>query len=274
VPIIIPILVFLPYAVVRLYGRSVQLSHLVDSLSQGTRDLEVMTRLLDGPMAPFVGEPAEDVQSLEEPDFKAFEILQDSRILDMRNWNPAGTAKDDADSLVYGYRRVKFLKRPDISGNNVFRMDALATHTKSQVRFPRQDLQPKLRKCTIASMIPGEKMARWEVSADISELPAGEMVDLAYEHISPGQFLRRGATSTSVHYDIQADTAEVTRWFLLPRGKEYKNFRVVRWERGKPEKVEPVKIVNEYLAEDYTILAYKLLSVKGGYTHEVTWFYK
>jgi hypothetical protein len=78
----------------------------------------------------------------------------------------------------------------------------------------------------------------------------------------------------AIQYPIQADTAEVTRWFLLPRGKEYRSFRVIRWERGKPEKIEPVKIVNEYLANDSTILAFKLLSVKGGYTHEVTWFYK
>ena len=38
--------------------------------------------------------------------------------------------------------------------------------------------------------------------------------------------------------------------------------------------MEPVKVVTEYLAEDSTILAYKLLSVKAGYTYEVTWFYK
>lgn len=32
----------------------------------------------------------------------------------------------------------------------------------------------------------------------------------------------------------------------------------------------PVQIVTKYLAEDSTILAYKLLSVDGGYTYEVT----
>ena len=273
VPIIIPILVLLPYAVVKSYERSAQLNHLVDSLAQGIRDRDVMSRLLEGPMVGWVGEPAEEVHGLDEPDFKGFEILQDSRILDMRAWDPTAAAKDD-DSLVYGYRRVKILKKPDVPGNNLFRMDALATHVKTQLRFPPQDLQPKLRMCNITSALPGEKMVRWEVSADLSQVPAGDFVDLAYEHISPGQFLRHGAHSTSISYEIHADTAEVTRWFLLPRGKEYRSFRVVRWERGKPEKVEPVKIVNEYLADDSTILAYKLLSVKAGYTHEVTWLYK
>ena len=89
-----------------------------------------------------------------------------------------------------------------------------------------------------------------------------------------GEFLLRGAASTSITFQNQADTAEVTRWFLLPRGKEYRSFRILRWETGKLEKVEHVKVVNEYLADDSTILAYKLISVKAGYSYEITWFYK
>jgi hypothetical protein len=65
---------------------------------------------------------------------------------------------------------------------------------------------------------------------------------------------------------MQADTAEVIRWFLMPRGKEYKDFRILRYPAGKPEKAEKVKVVTEYLAEDFTILAYKLMSTKAGYT--------
>ena len=73
---------------------------------------------------------------------------------------------------------------------------------------------------------------------------------------------------------MNAETAEVTRWLLLLKGREYRNFRIVRYKTKTPDKVEAVKIVTEYLAEDYTILAYKLLSVNAGYTYEVTWFYK
>jgi len=66
----------------------------------------------------------------------------------------------------------------------------------------------------------------------------------------------------------------VTRWILIPKGREYRSFRVARYKTEEPDKLEPVRIVTEYLAEDYTILAYKLLSVKAGYTYEVTWYYK
>lgn len=50
--------------------------------------------------------------------------------------------------------------------------------------------------------------------------------------------------------------------------------RILRHETDKPATAEVVKGITEYLAEDSTILAFKLGSVKAGYTYEVTWFYK
>src|SRR5262249_37784779 len=99
-------------------------------------------------------------------------------------------------------------------------------------------------------------------------------VDLIYEHISPGEFLEHRDGSTTLRVAAHADTAEVTRWLLLPEGSEYHKYRIIRYETEKPQKVEAVQVVNDYLADDFTILAYKLLSVKGGYTYELTWFYK
>jgi hypothetical protein len=32
--------------------------------------------------------------------------------------------------------------------------------------------------------------------------------------------------------------------------------------------------VTEYLADDFSILAFKLVGLKHGYTYEVTWYYK
>jgi hypothetical protein len=63
-------------------------------------------------------------------------------------------------------------------------------------------------------------------------------------------------------------------WVLMPRGREYQDFRIRRHETGKPEKAEAVHVVTEYLAKDYTILAFKLLALKPGWTYEVNWVYK
>jgi hypothetical protein len=274
VPIIIPILVLMPYFVVKSYQRSHRLSQLVESLSQGSRDLEVMTRLLEEPVPPFSGVKAEEVRDLGKFDFAGFEVLQDSRILDLRNWNPTAAGKRDTTSLVYGYRRLKVVKREENPGNNLFRIDVLASHPNTQVRFPQQELPATLRMSPIETKNPEEKRTRFQATWDFEDLPPGEYVDLIYEHSSPAVFLQRGERSTSIAIHMQADTAEVTRWFLMPQGKEYKNFRITRYQEGKPGTVEAVKVVTEYLADDSTILAYKLMSCKGGYTYEVTWYYK
>jgi predicted acylesterase/phospholipase RssA len=274
VPILVPILVLLPYVVFKFYHHTHQVSRLIDSLTQGSPDLEVMTRLLEGPTKPWVGEPAEEVSKPEECSFAGFEVLQDSRILDMRAWNPAAAGRQDATSLVYGYRRLKVLKRHDNAGNNLFRIDVLATSPKTQVRFPEQQLQAQLRMSNLESTAPGEKRTRWQATWNFEKVPAGEYVDLIYEHISPAVFLQRGERSTSIAINMQVDTAEVTRWFLMPEGKEYKSFHILRYKVGKPETSEFVKPVTGYLADDSTIIAYKLLSADAGYTYEVTWSYK
>jgi predicted acylesterase/phospholipase RssA len=274
VPILVPILVVLPYVVAKSYQRSHRISQLIDSLSQGSRDLDVMSQLLEGPIKPWIGEPPEEVRDVGELDFTGFEVLQDSRIIDMRTWNPTSSGKLDVTSEVYGYRRLKVVKLPDNVKNNLFRVDVLATHAKTQVRFPEQRLRPKLRMSPLESDVSGEKQSLFQASWDFEKVPPGEYVDLIYEHYSPAVFLHRGDGSTSVAIDMQVDTAEVTRWFLMPAGKEYKNYRILRYKTGKPETVEAIKFVTEFLAEDYTILAYKLMSCKAGYTYEVIWYYK
>jgi hypothetical protein len=86
-----------------------------------------------------------------------------------------------------------------------------------------------------------------------------------------GQYLQRCGDGTVLVFPIYADTAELTAWTLMPEGKEYQSFHVVRYETAKPENAETVKVVTEYLAEEFTIIAFKLLSLNSGYTYEVTW---
>jgi hypothetical protein len=233
-----------------------------------------MSHLLEGPIEPWIGEPAEEVPHLDEPDLTGFETLQDSRLLDLRKWTPTASGEGASGPLVYGYRRLKLFKQPENTRNNLFRMRLLPISPLTQVRFPPQQLQPRLRMSKVEGAVPGARECRWEASVDFRRVPAGDYVDLIYEHLSPGMFLRHGAGWATVSAEIRAKTAELTRWILLPEGKAYRSFRIIRCATGKPETAEDVEIVTEYLAEDNTILAYKLLSLEPGYTYEVTWYYE
>ena len=50
VPILVPLLIAVPYLVAKSYQRSHRINQIVESLAQGSRDLELKTRLLEGPV--------------------------------------------------------------------------------------------------------------------------------------------------------------------------------------------------------------------------------
>jgi predicted acylesterase/phospholipase RssA len=274
VPIIVPILFLLPYFVAKTYERSRRVHQIVESLAQGSRDLEQMTRLMDGPVAPWIGvKNIEELPNQAKPDLTGFQILQDLRILDLRQWVPPAERNERTDSFLYGYRRLKVLKKPGNTTNNNFRVSVLALSPDTQIRFPGQQLLPKLYSRNRENSLRGEKLVHWEVGADFVKVPPGEPVDIIYEHLSPGLFVREGAGSSTLAFDVEAETVELSRWLLLPLGRQYRTFQLIRYPIGKPEVTENVKVTTQYLADDSTILAFKLLSLEAGYTYELTWLY-
>jgi hypothetical protein len=263
------LLILLPYLAVRSYLTSKRVNRLAESLAHGNPDIDILSRLMAGPVEPFKGESSEEVRSVEPPNYKGFSVLQDSQILDLRRWNSS-----DSTSLVYGYRHLKVLKNPDNTENDVFRMVALATHPEAQFRFPPSQYHPRLRRVCAEDPNPREASCRLEVSIDLSKVPNGQVVDLIYEHYSRGDFLQGGEHCATVAFSSEVDAPEVIRWFLLPTGKEYRSYQIISYETGKPRTAEVVKGLADYMADDPSIIAFKMASVKAGYTFEVTWIYK
>ena len=270
---LVVLLLLAPFLMLESYQSSQRVARFVESISHGSPDFDVMSQLVRGPMKPFKGERPEDVLNLVPPDYKGFNVLQDGCIIDLRLWIPTGAGKNESNSLVYGYRHLKFQKAEN-SGNDVLRVITLVSDPDSQYRFPSQRFQPKLKRAIEQNPTTPEKSARFEVSVDLSKTPTGQIVDVIYEHNSPGAFVQPGEVSTTIVIRSDFDVAEVTRWFLMPRGREYRSFQILRYETGKPGTAEVVKGITEYLADDSSIIAFKMASVKAGYTFEVTWFYK
>ena len=269
VPLLLSLLILLPYLTVQSFLTSKRVDRLVESLARSNPDIDILSKLMAGPVEPFKGEPSEEVRSIEPPNYKGFSILQDSRILDLRPWNPS-----DSTSLVYGYRHLRVLKNSDNTGTDVFRMVEVTTHPDAQFRFRPSQYQPRLRRGCVENSETREVSCRFEVGIDLSKVPNGQVVDLIYEHYSRGTFLQGGDHSTTVAFSPEADAPEMTRWFLLPKGREYRSYQIVRYKTGEPRTAEVVMGLTDYMPDDPRIIAFKLASVKAGYTFEVTWFYK
>jgi hypothetical protein len=100
------------------------------------------------------------------------------------------------------------------------------------------------------------------------------LVEILEEHLSPGDFVRDNGASATLTFEPAATTAELTRWILMPEGRDYRSHKLVRYKKGKPETMEAFKFATEYLAENHSILAFKLLALDPGYVYELTWYYK
>jgi hypothetical protein len=269
VPLLFLLLVLLPYLLVRSYLTSNRVNRLVESLAQSSPAIDILSQLMAGPIKPFKGEPFEEVQSIEPPNYQGFTILQDSSILDLRPWNSS-----DPTSLVYGARSLKLLRNSGDTQNDVFRVVALTTDSEAQFRFPPSQYQPRLRRMSTENSSTQRASGLFEVNVDLSKLPNGQVVDVIYECYSRGVFLRRGKNSTTVAFPSEMDTPELTRWILLPKGEEYRSYQIVRYETGNPGSAEAVKGLTEYMVDDPRIIAFKMAMVKAGYTFEVTWLHE
>jgi predicted acylesterase/phospholipase RssA len=273
-PIVIMLTISLPYFAYKAYQHSYNVNQLMESLAQGSPDLDYMSKLLDSPMKPWTGEQAEEVGEMDEPDLRGFQILQDSHILDLRKWNPDNSDKTSAKSYLYGFRRLKVWKLRKETGNNLFRIRLLGTNPSTQVRFPAQELQPKLLVHHEESGSAGTKHYRFEMGVNCEKVVPGDLVEILEEHLSPGDFVHDNGSSATLTFEPQGKTAELTRWILMPEGREYKSHRLLRYEKGKPETGEVFKPATEYLATNHRILTFKLLAMEPGYVYELTWYYK
>jgi hypothetical protein len=269
VPIIVPILVLAPYFATKYYQHSQRISEIVQSLAEDSHDLEQMTRLLDRTPEDFVGETALNLAPNDKADPASFTILQGLRIVDLRRWKPVG---GDNKSTVYTYHRMKVRKDSELH-SATFRIGILAISPMTQVRFPPQQLKPTLYS-KIVTEGGSDDMRQFEVGADFRKVPENEAVDVIYEHLSLGAFLRSSKDSTSLTYDVEVETIEQSWWLLMPAGEEYRSFQLVKYPTAKPEAVEVVRPVTEFRSNDFKILAFKLLGLKAGNTYEITWFYR
>ena len=149
-----------------------------------------MTRLLEGPVKPWIGEHAEEVASLDKPDYKGFMILQDSRIIDLRGWKPAADRRQRTRLRGLWLSATSRSSSSSRTRQPSLRIELLTTSPEAQVRFPPQQLKPKLLGCSLANTPRGEKQVSWEATVDFQKVPDGESLDIIYEHLSPGEFLR------------------------------------------------------------------------------------
>jgi hypothetical protein len=102
VPILVPLLLLLPYFSYHYYKHMVRLNTLALSFAQGSPDLGRLGDLLDeGTPKPWTGVKVEESRNMSAPDLSGYKILSDSRIADLRAWKPGGRRQNEFVQNLY-----------------------------------------------------------------------------------------------------------------------------------------------------------------------------
>ena len=108
----------------------------------------------------------------------------------------------------------------------------------------------------------------YEVAFNLSKVPPHETVDLPIEFMSSEP--ARGAADSATFY-VDDETGLLSCWLLLPEGKQYQNFELLRYQNGKEKVPERVTPAYEFDTLEGGVLAFGLLNVEPGFTYEARW---
>lgn len=269
VPILVPILLVMPYYGVKWYRQSQINQQLVESMARSNQDYAVMNRLLqDGPPELFEGLPANEVRELMPADYSGVEVIADMRVMDLRRWKANSRSAADVQSRIYGYRRVRLRKLESTADRFVvlFRME----NPRLDVRPLNPHIPTALRALRDAAESGNRTLHLFEVEFDLSKIPAKEVVDLSLELLVRAP---QGENQQSVNLFVDTETGLLSAWVLMPDDKPYQHFDLLRYPAGNISASESVAPAQQLNIAGGHILAFTLLSARPGFTYDCRWTY-
>jgi hypothetical protein len=272
--LLFPVLVLLPYYCAKVYKQHRVASELIEAVAQSNSTTHKALELLQrGPVEPWNGMRFEEVGRLEPPDYRGFEFLSDSQIVDLRPWRLNDPRRAEENSWTYSVRTLMVRKKPQTTGDNLLRVQLRSGSPKVATRCQDHDLHPVLRLCRERAPGASTPIYVWELALDFSKVPVGEAVTVSIEQLCREGFQGRTDDESWVSLGLDEVTPWASMWVLMPEGKKYLDFKVSAFRSAKPGLVEPVDSGGRLRSRNAQILAFGLTAPKCGYTYECHWTY-
>jgi hypothetical protein len=109
---------------------------------------------------------------------------------------------------------------------------------------------------------------------DFNKMPVGETVDLVTEVVAREGIEMDADGEQGVTFVVEAPTASASFWLLLPEGRTYRSFDLLRFPRNQPEQVESIEPMHRLVASTQSMIGFSLLAVQPGYRYECRWVYR
>jgi predicted acylesterase/phospholipase RssA len=267
VPLLVPLLVILPYFAVQWRHQSQVAQRLIEGIAQSNQDYALMSELLQsGPKPLYVGMPVEEVPQVEPPQNQGVEVIADMRVVDLRQLRNASSITADEQSIAFAYRRVR-VEKIEPSAND-FSIRSRWPTANVEVHTLNKRVPAVIRRSQDVNTSDGLPIHVFEVTFDLERAPIHEAIDLPIEFMSTEP--ASGAADSATFY-VDDETGILSCWLLLPEGRQYHNFELLRYQNGKQSVPERVTPAYQFDTLEGRVLAFALLNVKPGFTYEARW---
>lgn len=283
VPLLLLLLVGLPYLAYRSYRIAHRSEQIVDAITFSNPDFQTVLQLVRSNPIPgnWSSLPLDEVSQLEPVDNQGFVLVTDTRILDLRAWKP-GSMEDD--ERVVSYRRMRLRRKLNDPGSAGSEAESRSP-TDDQFRFQQSRPDPQIEvRCDSMKLSPhfrvaptilgeGQRGIIAEAGFDLSSVPDDATVDIGFEIMSPG-LQGEDNQLPILQFPIVAETKIASMWILLPEGRPYDRFELLAFDVASGNLVKSVEPTYSFDMADGTVFGWMVVDPSQQYLYECRWEYR
>lgn len=254
--------VSIPYYLYEVNQKAKKQNMVLTAVAQMNPNYRKIVNLLNqGPKSQFEDMPFEDVDSLESPDFRGFEVLSDSRIFDLRSWSEPSPATPAAC-----YTRLRILRTAEGSENPNIRLQRETATENVAMNCPTQSLKP-----TLVRMRKPNNSYVWELGLNFSHIPIGGRAEVMLDRTLTKELASQMADQGRFNFSVLAKTGLLQIWMLMPEDRQYESFEVSGYPIGQPELAQLVVPHSRVELALGSIVTFRLINPEANYRYECRW---
>ena len=258
-----------PVYIYRLRKHAELLTTMIDSIALGDPDIRQILDLVEGTAAEdWEVAPLGDLLGPAVPELKGVEILSQSRIFDLRQFDP-NAADESARGTVTAWDRIIVRFNEDYEGDRRVVFTGIFPMNVIEIRQPSNQPQGDFRRVVRAE---GDQdrdpmHAQHEVIYDLSAVPIGERVTLQAMTTATVPVTMTG----HLPFFVNKRTELLTSWLLFPENMPYSTYRLVRYPADKSSPPVPM---DPRFAIDHpfgSLIGWSVITPKEGMVYECRW---
>ncbi len=264
--LVILLFLVLPFQVYELYHHSQMQADMIDSIAEGDNDIRLILDLVNmDPTSEWTAEKIREIPEASELDYTGIEVLEHSRIIDLRRWRPH-LKLESLQGDVYVRDRLTLILLDSYKGDRHITFSLPFQSDSVEFRQPESQIPGIISRVAKPVEEFGQKKTCYELEYDLSGIPLGEPVTLEIECVAKIDKPQvRAAFVTRVNSDL------ISMWMLFPPDRPYRNYSLVRYP---VDRSSPPEVMSSRYTIDHpygSLIGWSVINPKPDTVYECRW---